>query len=484
VFVACSFSLGRLKKEKAQRQKMQVRSSFTGARVPAKAAAKAVVPRNVSIKAIAAPAKLNTKRSEEIFKEAQELLPGGVNSPVRAFRSVGGQPIVFDRVKGAYCWDVDNNKYIDYVGSWGPAIVGHANDEVNEALKKQLEKGTSFGAPCELENVLAKMVIERVPSVEMVRFVSSGTEACLSVLRLMRAYTKREKIIKFTGCYHGHADSFLVKAGSGVLTLGLSDSPGVPANVAAATLTATYNDLASVKSLFEANKGQIAGVILEPVVGNSGFIPPTKEFLQGLRELTTAEGAVLCFDEVMTGFRIAKGCAQEYFGITPDVTTMGKVIGGGLPVGAYGGKKEIMKMVAPAGPMYQAGTLSGNPMAMTAGIKTLEILGRPGAYEHLDKITKKLIAGILAAGKEAGHDICGGSISGMFGFFFCKGPVHSFEDAMAADTAKFGRFHRGMLEEGVYLAPSQFEAGFTSLAHTEKDIDATIEAARRVMKRI
>lgn len=439
----------------------------------------------VAVRAVAAQeptTKLNTRRSEEIFKEAQDLLPGGVNSPVRAFKSVGGQPIVFDRVKGAYCWDVDDNKYIDYVGSWGPAIVGHANDEVIEALKAQLEKGTSFGAPCELENVLAKMVIERVPSVEMVRFVNSGTEACLSVVRLMRAYTSREKIIKFTGCYHGHADQFLVQAGSGVLTLGLSDSPGVPATTAAATLTAKYNDLESVKSLFEANKGQISGLILEPVVGNSGFIPPTKEFLDGLREICTKEGAVLCFDEVMTGFRIAKGCAQEFFGVTPDLTTMGKVIGGGLPVGAYGGKKEIMKLVAPAGPMYQAGTLSGNPLAMVAGIKTLEILGRPGAYEHLDKITKQLVQGILDAGKETGHAMCAGSISGMFGFFFCEGPVTSFEDAKAADTAKFGRFHRGMLEHGVYLAPSQFEAGFTSLAHTEEDINRTIEAARAVLK--
>ncbi|GLC42716.1 hypothetical protein PLESTB_001130800 [Pleodorina starrii] len=439
---------------------------------------------SVSVRAVAAPPKLITKRSEEIFKEAQELLPGGVNSPVRAFRSVGGGPIVFDRVKGAYCYDVDGNKYIDYVGSWGPAIVGHGNEEVNDALKAQIDKGTSFGAPCELENVLAKMVIDRVPSVEMVRFVSSGTEACLSVLRLMRAYTGREKIIKFTGCYHGHADSFLVKAGSGVITLGLPDSPGVPKSTAAATLTATYNNLESVKELFAANKGEIAGLILEPVVGNSGFIVPTKEFLQGLREICTAEGAVLCFDEVMTGFRIAKGCAQEYFGITPDLTTMGKVIGGGMPVGAYGGKKEIMKMVAPAGPMYQAGTLSGNPMAMTAGIKTLEILGRPGAYEHLEKVTKRLIDGIIAAAKEHGHEITGGNISGMFGFFFCKGPVSCFEDALAADTAKFARFHRAMLEEGVYLAPSQFEAGFTSLAHTEADVDATIAAARRVFARI
>ncbi|KAL4853981.1 Glutamate-1-semialdehyde 2 [Chlorella vulgaris] len=450
--------------------------------------AHAAAPRRastVTVRAAAAPVtatKLNTKRSEQIFKEAQDLLPGGVNSPVRAFKSVGGQPIVFDHVKGAYCWDADENKYIDYVGSWGPAIVGHANDEVNEALKAQIEKGTSFGAPCALENVLAKMVIERVPSVEMVRFVNSGTEACLSVVRLMRAYTGREKLIKFTGCYHGHADQFLVQAGSGVLTLGLSDSPGVPATTAAATLTAKYNDLESVKALFEANKGEIAGLILEPVVGNSGFIPPTKEFLQGLRDLCTQEGAVLVFDEVMTGFRIAKGCAQEHFGVTPDLTTMGKVIGGGLPVGAYGGKREIMQMVAPSGPMYQAGTLSGNPLAMVAGIKTLEILARPGAYEHLDKVTSRLIKGILDAGKEAGHAMCGSSISGMFGFFFCEGPVSSFEDAKDADTVKFGKFHRGMLEHGVYLAPSQFEAGFTSLAHTEADIDATIEAARSVLK--
>jgi glutamate-1-semialdehyde 2,1-aminomutase len=414
----------------------------------------------------------------QVIAEAKELLPGGVNSPVRAFKSVGGQPIVFDHVKGAHCFDVDGNQYIDYVGSWGPAIVGHANDEVNAALKAQIDKGTSFGAPCELENVLAKMVIDRVPSVEMVRFVNSGTEACLSVVRLMRAYTKREKIIKFTGCYHGHADQFLVQAGSGVLTLGLADSPGVPATTAAATLTAQYNNVDSVRALLEANKGEIAGIILEPVVGNSGFIPPTKEFLQGLRDLSSEHGALLCFDEVMTGFRIAKGCAQEYFGVTPDLTTMGKVIGGGLPVGAYGGRRDIMEMVAPAGPMYQAGTLSGNPLAMVAGIKTLEILGRPGSYEHLEKITSRLIQGILDAGKETGHDMCGGSISGMFGFFFTKGPVSCFEDAKDSDTAKFGRFHRGMLERGVYLAPSQFEAGFTSLAHTEEDVDRTIAAAR------
>ena len=415
-----------------------------------------------------------------MFTEAQDLLPGGVNSPVRAFKSVGGSPIVFDRVKGAYSFDVDGNEYIDYVGSWGPAIVGHADDEVNAALRAQLEKGTSFGAPCELENTLAQMVIDRVPSVEMVRMVNSGTEACLSVLRLMRAYTGRTKIIKFVGCYHGHADSFLVQAGSGVLTLGLPDSPGVPETSTATTLCATYNDLASVEAIFAANPGEIAGVILEPVVGNSGFIPPTQAFLEGLRAMTEKEGALLCFDEVMTGFRIAKGCAQAHFGVTPDLTTMGKVIGGGLPVGAYGGKREIMEMVAPAGPMYQAGTLSGNPLAMTAGIKTLEILDRPGAYEHLDAVTGRLIDGLLAAGRDAGHAMKGGHISGMFGFFFNENPVSSFEEAATSDMAKFGRFHRMMLERGVYLAPSGYEAGFTSLAHTEADIDRTIAAAKEV----
>ena len=415
-----------------------------------------------------------------MFTEAQDLLPGGVNSPVRAFKSVGGSPIVFDRVKGAYSFDVDGNEYIDYVGSWGPAIVGHADDEVNAALRAQLEKGTSFGAPCELENTLAQMVIDRVPSVEMVRMVNSGTEACLSVLRLMRAYTGRTKVIKFVGCYHGHGDSFLVQAGSGVLTLGLPDSPGVPEAATATTLCATFNDLASVEAIFAANPGEIAGVILEPVVGNSGFIPPTQAFLEGLRAMTEKEGALLCFDEVMTGFRIAKGCAQAHFGVTPDLTTMGKVIGGGLPVGAYGGKREIMEMVAPAGPMYQAGTLSGNPLAMTAGIKTLEILDRPGAYEHLDAVTGRLIDGLLAAGRDAGHAMTGGHISGMFGFFFNENPVSSFEEAATSDMAKFGRFHRMMLERGVYLAPSGYEAGFTSLAHTEADIDRTIAAAKEV----
>ncbi|XP_074571910.1 glutamate-1-semialdehyde 2,1-aminomutase, chloroplastic-like [Curcuma longa] len=424
------------------------------------------------------------QKSEEIFSAAKELMPGGVNSPVRAFKSVGGQPIVFDSVKGSRMWDVDGNEYIDYVGSWGPAIIGHADDKVNAALIEALKKGTSFGAPCVLENVLAEMVISAVRSIEMVRFVNSGTEACMGVLRLARAFTGRQKLIKFEGCYHGHANAFLVKAGSGVATLGLPDSPGVPKGATVDTLTSPYNDLETVKKLFETHKGEIAAVILEPVVGNAGFIPPKLEFLNGLREITKQDGALLIFDEVMTGFRLAYGGAQEYFGITPDLTTLGKVIGGGLPVGAYGGRKDIMQMVAPAGPMYQAGTLSGNPLAMTAGIHTLKRLTEPGTYEYLDKITSDLTNGILDAGKRAGHEICGGYIRGMFGFFFNAGPVHNFDDAKKSDTAKFARFHRGMLEEGVYLAPSQFEAGFTSLAHTSKDIEQTIEAAERVLKRI
>ncbi|CCI23913.1 Glutamate-1-semialdehyde 2,1-aminomutase [Microcystis aeruginosa PCC 9808] len=408
-------------------------------------------------------------------------MPGGVSSPVRAFKSVGGQPIVFESVKGAYIRDVDGNEYIDYVGTWGPAICGHAHPEVIAALHQALDKGTSFGAPCVQENILAEMVIDAVPSIEMVRFVNSGTEACMSVLRLMRAFTGRDKIIKFEGCYHGHADMFLVKAGSGVATLGLPDSPGVPKTTTNNTLTAPYNDLEAVKALFVENPDSIAGVILEPVVGNAGFIVPDAGFLEGLRELTKEYGALLMFDEVMTGFRIAYGGAQEKFGITPDLTTLGKVIGGGLPVGAYGGRADIMAMVAPAGPMYQAGTLSGNPLAMTAGIKTLELLQRPGTYEYLNKVTKSLTEGLLKVARDAGHSVFGGHISAMFGMFFTGNPVHNYEDAKKADVAKFGRFHRGMLERGVYLAPSQFEAGFTSLAHTEADIERTLAAAKEVL---
>ncbi|WP_414549447.1 glutamate-1-semialdehyde 2,1-aminomutase [Anabaena sp. CCY 0017] len=424
---------------------------------------------------------IKTTKSQEIFAAAQNLMPGGVNSPVRAFKSVGGQPIVFDRVKDAYIWDVDGNQYIDYVGTWGPAICGHAHPEVIAALHEALEKGTSFGAPSFLENVLAEMVIDAVPSIEMVRFVNSGTEACMAVLRLMRAFTNREKIIKFEGCYHGHADTFLVKAGSGVATLGLPDSPGVPKSSTITTLTAPYNDLEAVKVLLEQNRDEIAGVILEPVVGNAGFITPDAGFLEGLRELTHEHGALLVFDEVMTGFRIAYGGAQEKFGVTPDLTTLGKVIGGGLPVGAYGGRRDIMSMIAPAGPVYQAGTLSGNPLAMTAGIKTLELLQRPGTYEYLDQITQKLADGLVKIAQETGHSVCGGHISAMFGLFFTSGPVHNYEDAKKSDMAKFGRFHRGMLERGVYLAPSQFEAGFTSLAHTEADIEKTLAVAREVL---
>ncbi len=426
----------------------------------------------------------NTTESQRIFNQAQHLMPGGVSSPVRAFKSVGGQPIVFDRVQGAYAWDVDGNRYIDYVGTWGPAICGHAHPQVIQAICAAAQKGTSFGAPCHLENVLAEMVIAAVPSMEMVRFVNSGTEACMGALRLARAFTGREKIVKFEGCYHGHADMFLVKAGSGVATLGLPDSPGVPKSVTAATLTAPYNDLTAVQALFAQHPGEIACVILEPVVGNAGFILPERDFLTGLREVTQRDGALLIFDEVMTGFRIRYGGAQQYFSITPDLTTLGKIIGGGLPVGAYGGRKDIMQMVAPAGPMYQAGTLSGNPLAMTAGIKTLELLQEPGVYEQLEQMTARLIQGLQAIADDLGHPMCTGSLSGMFGFFFTPGPVGNYDQAKTSDVQKFSRFHRGMLERGIYLAPSQFEAGFTSLAHTEADIETTLGSARDVLSEL
>jgi len=411
-------------------------------------------------------------------------MPGGVSSPVRAFKSVGGNPVVFDRVKGAYAWDVDSNKYIDYVGTWGPAILGHADDDVLAAISETMAKGTSFGAPCPLENDLAKAVIAAVPSVESVRFTNSGTEACMGMIRLVRAFTGREKVIKFEGCYHGHADSFLVQAGSGVATLGLPDSPGVPKSATQATYCAEYNNLDSVKKIFEENKDEIAAVILEPIVGNSGFIKPDKEFLEGLRQLTKDNGSLLVFDEVMTGFRVAYGGAQQYFGITPDVTTMGKVIGGGMPVGAYGGRKDIMQMVAPAGPMYQAGTLSGNPLAMRAGIETLKKLSQKGVYDELERKSAKLVDGIVAAAKKHGHEICGDYAGGMFGWYFTAGPVKSFADAKQADPDKFAKWHRMMLERGVYLAPSMYEAGFMSMAHTDEDIEKTIAIADEVLSQI
>lgn len=411
-------------------------------------------------------------------------MPGGVSSPVRAFKSVGGNPVVFDRVKGAYAWDVDENKYIDYVGTWGPAILGHADDDVIAAISETMAKGTSFGAPCALENELAKAVIEAVPSVEMVRFTNSGTEACMSMLRLVRAFTGREKVIKFEGCYHGHADSFLVQAGSGVATLSLPDSPGVPKSAIGNTYCAEYNNMGDVKLTFAENNDQIAAVILEPIVGNSGFIKPDKEFLEELREFTKEKGALLVFDEVMTGFRVAYGGAQQYFGVTPDLTTMGKVIGGGLPVGAYGGRKDIMEMVAPAGPMYQAGTLSGNPLAMRAGIETLKKLSQPGVYEELERKSQKLVDGVLAAGQKHGHDMCGGVAGGMFGWFFNKGPVKNFDQAKASDAEKFSKWHRMMLERGVYLAPSMYEAGFISTVHTDEDIEKTIAIADEVLAQL
>ena len=412
-------------------------------------------------------------------------MPGGVSSPVRAFKSVGGQPIVFDRVKGQYVWDVDGNKYIDYVGSWGPAIVGHANDEILISLRDTMTKGTSFGAPGPLENELAKEIIAAVPSIELVRFTSSGTEAVMGAIRVARAFTGRKCIIKFDGCYHGHADSLLVKAGSGVATLGLPDSPGVPLSATQDTVVAKFNDLESVEQIFiqkVAEGNLVAAVIVEPVVGNSGFIEPNPGFLQGLRDLTHKYGSLLIFDEVMTGFRVNYGGAQAHYNIKPDLTTLGKVIGGGLPVGAYGGRKDIMSMVAPSGPVYQAGTLSGNPLAMAAGLATLRILRRPGSYDRLSNTSAQFIRGICELGDRYGHPVSGGYLGGMLGFFFSKRPVKCFADAAACDDDKFSRWHRLMLERGVYLAPSMFEASFVSLAHTQDDINTTLAIAEEVFK--
>ena len=415
-------------------------------------------------------------RSVELFKEAQAIIPGGVNSPARAFSAVGGQPLFIDKGEGPYLFDADGNRYIDYVLSWGALVLGHAHPRVAEALKRAIDRGTSYGAPTALETELAELVIEALPSVEMVRFVNSGTEATMSALRLARACTGRDKIIKFVGCYHGHADFLLVQAGSGVATLGLPDSPGVPKSVAQDTLTVAYNDLEDVETVFEAYPDQIAGVIVEPVGGNMGVVPPQPGFLEGLRRVTEENGALLIFDEVMTGFRVAYGGAQERYGIDPDVTTLGKVIGGGLPVGAYAGKRKIMETVAPAGPMYQAGTLSGNPLAMTAGIETLKALREPGVFEAMEEKTAQLAEGISEAAAAAGVPVFQTRVGTMFSTFLTSQPVTDYESAKASDTEHFGCFFQAMLERGVYLAPSQFESGFMSAVHSEEDIEQTVAA--------
>ncbi|UTY65230.1 glutamate-1-semialdehyde 2,1-aminomutase [Bacillus velezensis] len=423
------------------------------------------------------------EKSKAAFKEAQKLMPGGVNSPVRAFKSVDMDPIFMQRGKGSKIFDIDGNEYIDYVLSWGPLILGHTNDRVVESLKKVAENGTSFGASTEVENELAKLVIDRVPSVEIVRMVSSGTEATMSALRLARGYTGRNKILKFEGCYHGHGDSLLIKAGSGVATLGLPDSPGVPEGIAMNTITVPYNDLESVALAFREYGEDIAGVIVEPVAGNMGVVPPQEGFLQGLRDITGQYGALLIFDEVMTGFRVDYNCAQGYFGVTPDLTCLGKVIGGGLPVGAYGGKADIMERIAPSGPIYQAGTLSGNPLAMTAGLETLQQL-TPESYQEFVKKGDMLEEGISKAAAAHGIPHTFNRAGSMIGFFFTNEPVINYEAAKSSDLKLFAKYYKGMADAGVFLPPSQFEGLFLSTAHTMEDIENTIQAAEKVFQAI
>ncbi len=420
-----------------------------------------------------------------LFTEAKKVIPGGVNSPVRSFSGVGGTPVFIDHARGPYLYDSENKQYIDYVGSWGPMILGHAHPEVIAVVKQTAEKGLSFGAPTELETQMAAKVCELVPSIDKVRMVSSGTEATMSALRLARGYTGRDKIVKFEGCYHGHSDSLLVKAGSGALTLGVPSSPGVPAALAADTITLTYNDSEGVKQVFSEIGDQIACIIVEPVAGNMNCIPPVTGFLETLRQVCDEKGCVLIFDEVMTGFRVGLQGAQGVYKVTPDLTTLGKVIGGGMPVGAFGGKNEIMDYLAPIGPVYQAGTLSGNPVAMAAGLKTLELISQAGFYQELTKTTEKLVSGIKQRAAQAGISMATNQVGAMFGLFFTQAEnVSSFAQVMECDQELFKRFFHGMLEQGIYLAPSAFEAGFVSAAHSKEDIETTLDAASAVFKSI
>ncbi len=421
-------------------------------------------------------------RSHELFQRAQRHIPGGVNSPVRAFRGVGGEPVFLKRGQGAYVWDEDDNRYIDYVGSWGPMIVGHAHPQVLERVRAVMENGLGFGAPTAIEVEMADTVAELVPSMEMVRMVNSGTEATMSAIRLARGFTGRDKIVKFEGCYHGHADSLLVKAGSGALTLGVPTSPGVPASLAEHTLTLTYNDLDQVRDTFARFGGQIACIIVEPVAGNMNCVPPVPGFLEGLREVCDQYGSVLIFDEVMTGFRVALGGAQARYGVTPDLTTLGKVIGGGLPVGAFGGRREIMEQLAPLGPVYQAGTLSGNPVSMAAGLATLELIREPGFHDRLEATARALCEGLEARAAAAGIPLTTNVVGGMFGIFFTEEKeIRDFYQVTNCDVDRFKLFFHGMLERGVYLAPSAFEAAFVSSAHGENEVKATLEAAEQVL---